>query len=261
MRFSAAIVTVCLALGAGWHAGCPQPPARPTRAATLTPVIELYTSEGCSSCPPADRWLSSLKGSCGGGWRRGAGLPRELLGLHRLGRPLRQPRSHRAAARGSAPSNGKSGIYTPQLVRNGQDWRDYSRALDGAQPARARIALEKSADDAFEAMVTPPRAWLPGPPIGPSRSMATAARSRPAKTRESSCSMTSSCASMFPRGISWAVEAHFACGAAASGSSAPSQPGGVRSQVGKAAAGAEPGLLKRCVNGCHAGPRPGIHFG
>ena len=48
-----------------------------------------------------------------------------------------------------------SRIYTPQLIRNGRDWRDYSRALDGSEPARARIALQEVAADAFEAQVTP----------------------------------------------------------------------------------------------------------
>ena len=40
-------------------------------------------------------------------------------------------------------------------MRNGQDWRDYPAALSTSDPARARIVLQKTADDAFEALVSP----------------------------------------------------------------------------------------------------------
>lgn len=120
----------------------------------LTPVIELYTSEGCSSCPPADQWLSTLKGK-----------PVVAQAFHvaywdyigwkdSFANPAFTVRQKEVAA-----TNRLSGIYTPQLVRNGRDWSDWRQplhAFDFNTPARASIDLRQSGGGgAFEARVTP----------------------------------------------------------------------------------------------------------
>ena len=86
----------------------------------LTPVLELYTSEGCSSCPPADQWLSTWKGK-----------PVVAQAFHvaywdYIGwkDPFANP-AFTSRQREVAEANSLSGIYTPQLVRNGRDWSNW----------------------------------------------------------------------------------------------------------------------------------------
>ena len=82
-------------------------------------LIELYTSEGCNSCPPADRWLSSLKGRPDvlaaafhvDYWDR-------LGWVDRFGSPRHTERQAQQQR-----SSGAGFSYTPQVLANGRDWR------------------------------------------------------------------------------------------------------------------------------------------
>jgi hypothetical protein len=108
-------------------------------AASLTPVIELYTSEGCSSCPPADRWLSTLKGR-----------PEVLaLAFHvtywdRLGWVDRYALPEATARQSTlAQLAGAAQVYTPQVVVNGRDWRIWPK-LPAATSATTSAAPSKA---------------------------------------------------------------------------------------------------------------------
>ena len=120
--------------------------------ATITPVIELYTSEGCSSCPPADRWLSTLKGTPVVAQAFHVGYWDYIGWADRFATPANTARQRELAA-----ANRLSTIYTPQVVRNGQDWHaDAPSKLDPKQPARASIVLLRlEGADNFQAQVSP----------------------------------------------------------------------------------------------------------
>lgn len=86
-------------------------------------LLEHYTSEGCDSCPPADRWVSAL---------RDRGFTTEhvvTLGFHVdywnvLGWIDPFAKAHYSARQRDASQRNKSRVvYTPQLLLNGRDYR------------------------------------------------------------------------------------------------------------------------------------------
>ncbi len=122
--------------------------------ALRTPVLELYTSEGCSSCPPADQWLSSLRGRENGAVVQAfhVGYWDYIGWVDRFATPAYTARQRDIAAR-----QGLGGIYTPQTVLDGRDWRGWGRssaAPAATESARARITLRQTGPDQFEAQVS-----------------------------------------------------------------------------------------------------------
>lgn len=91
----------------------------------VVPLIELYTSEGCSSCPPAENWLAGLERSPDL-WRRFVPVAFHVdywdhLGWSdRYGSPL-----HGLRQRAYAGTGGLSQAYTPAFVVHGQEWRGW----------------------------------------------------------------------------------------------------------------------------------------
>ena len=121
--------------------GCATAFAAPTicenKAAVPATIVELYTSEGCSSCPPADRWLSTLKAR-----------PDVLaLAFHvnywdRLGWPDRFASPEATARQHLLASAARSdNVYTPQVVVNGRDYRGWP-TLAASKPAASASAIE-----------------------------------------------------------------------------------------------------------------------
>lgn len=123
-----------------------EPAIRFQSAAARTALLELYTSEGCSSCPPAEKWLSRQAGSPRL-WRDFVPVAFHVDYWDDLG--WRDPWC-RAEFTERQRQYGviwqSRAIYTPEFALDGREWRGWSGREIPANAARAGILSASSAD-------------------------------------------------------------------------------------------------------------------
>jgi hypothetical protein len=124
-------------------------PVHFTSGTAQVALVELYTSEGCSSCPPADHWLGALKDD--------AGLWKEFVPVEfhvnywdslgwkdRLSNPSFTAREYSYAATWGSPN-----VYTPCFVRNGAEWKPSWGGASGSKGGPAgQLEVTVGADGA-----------------------------------------------------------------------------------------------------------------
>jgi len=90
-----------------------------------TALLELYTSEGCSSCPPAEAWLSKLK-NAPGLWSEFVPVAFHVDYWNNLGwRDKLSSERFSDRQRSYAQAWSAENIYTPEFVLNGLEWKNW----------------------------------------------------------------------------------------------------------------------------------------
>jgi hypothetical protein len=105
-------------------------------------LVELYTSEGCDSCPPAERWMSTLLKHA------------DLIGLefhvdYWDSSDWRDPFSEHAYTvrqQALAKRGNRGQIYTPQVWLDGRVWSNWPKGSPPTPPDTAPPVLRMSSD-------------------------------------------------------------------------------------------------------------------
>ncbi len=155
MTYQLNIIALVLALtGIGLPTGSHTPPK-----AKYGPiaVVELFTSEGCSSCPSADRLLTETLTEAAKSNRNVIGLSFHVDYWDRLG--WKDPFSRHAFTQRQYAYGerfGLSGVYTPQEVLNGQ--QEFVGSNRAKQSSLLQAALSQPATAGVELTVSAPSA-------------------------------------------------------------------------------------------------------
>ncbi|MFA6046043.1 MAG: DUF1223 domain-containing protein [Phycisphaerales bacterium] len=153
LAFAAAGVGACVGLGFTKATTEPGEAAKNTKAGPGVAVVELFTSEGCSSCPVADKALAALHARTSK-----AGQPVYTLAFHvdywnNLGWPDRfSTAAYTQRQHEYARAFGSGSVYTPQAIVNGKAEfvgsesgrldTEVSKAVATPAPASVKITQE-----------------------------------------------------------------------------------------------------------------------
>jgi hypothetical protein len=132
----------------------PAPAPAPVHAHAPIAVVELFTSEGCSSCPPADRHLAEIEASAATQHENVFVLSFHVDYWNHLGwkDPFSDER-HSERQRNYARVVGDGQLYTPQMIVNGRE------AFVGTARSTAGAAIQRAlSEPAAVAITLAPRA-------------------------------------------------------------------------------------------------------
>ncbi len=121
-------------------------------------LLELYTSEGCSSCPPAERWFGDLRDSSNL-WLKFVPVSFHVDYWDRLGWP--DPlalEDYTARQYLYAQKWDSRAVYTPGFVLNGQEWRQWRNVPE--PPAEVsglvgELTVEPLSNNQFRVLFSP----------------------------------------------------------------------------------------------------------
>jgi len=139
MKYAAALAAIALAVVAGSAVAGDKPPV----------VVELYTSQGCSSCPPADALLAKLANQSDRNGVIAMSLPVtywDLLGWKDTLASDANTRRQKAYA----AAMGRGGVYTPQIIVDGVTDVVGNRAEKVAAAIEAIQKARETAEDTQE---------------------------------------------------------------------------------------------------------------